>query len=62
MAYHCSFCDTRRPVGDTKMLIDANGIVEICPPCGELPDMVEVADHPEVTTLNQLFELNDERE
>lgn len=35
MADHCSFCDTRRPNGGTKILVLNQEWLEFCEPCGQ---------------------------
>ena len=57
MADHCSFCDTRRPAGGTKILVLNGGEfwAEFCPACAGA-ELVN-AETGETVTVGELFDL-----
>lgn len=59
MADHCSFCDTRRPMGGTNILILNGGEfwAEFCPRCGD-SEWLTNGETGEEITVGNLFRLN----
>lgn len=55
MANHCVFCDTRRPIGGTNILIAGEKWIEFCQPCGE-KEILENAKTGEELTVRALFD------
>ena len=56
MADHCGFCDTRRPIGGTNMLIVNQGDwLEFCGPCGE-SEVLTNGETGEEITVRALFD------
>jgi hypothetical protein len=59
MADQCSICNTRRPVGGTKILVlnDGELWLEFCGGCGEDPCLSDTAEDGEEIWLtpNQVF-------
>ena len=53
MADHCSFCDTRRPIGGTKIVITSGGWIEFCDDCKDVE--LTNSDTGETLTAEALF-------
>lgn len=56
MADHCSFCDTRRPVGGTNILILGGDWLEFCKPCGDSEKLTN-RETGETKTIREVFDL-----
>ena len=53
MADYCVFCDTRRPVGGTNMLIINDGVwLEFCEHCGDREWLKNELTGEEITVYN----------
>ena len=62
MADHCSFCDTRRPTGGTKILVLNGGEfwAEFCPACAD--SELTNGETGETVTVGALFERSQREE
>lgn len=56
MADHCSFCDTRRPVGGTNILVLNGDWLEFCKPCGDSEKLTN-SQTGETKTIREVFDL-----
>ena len=62
MADHCCFCDTRRPMGGTNLLVLGDDWLEFCEPCGNKETLTN-GERGDVKTLAEVFALlSEERE
>ena len=62
MADHCCFCDTRRPMGGTNLLVLGDDWLEFCEPCGNKETLTN-GEPGDVKTLAEVFALlSEERE
>lgn len=53
MANHCGFCDTRRPVDGTTIMVLGGNWVEFCPLCGEMETLTN-EETGETCTVNEV--------